>query len=576
MGDIVSASTEICGLGHGLLGLHSDKSTLRLALISSLRSRGIGEHIDLPQLVVCGDQSAGKSSGLEGITGMPFPRQDGLCTRFATEITLEHADTALHITASIIPAASSDERVTGNLRAYSRNLTDFKELPLVIAEVGELMGLRGYGTISSGPSFGKDVLRIKVCENTGLHLSVVDLPGIIQTPNDEQDDNDVEVVDALVDAYAANPRNIILAVVQAGNDISNQPIVQKSKKFDKAGERTIGVITKPDLVNRGSQGRIALLARDEDKTRLKLGVFIVKNPSPSELAEGISLEEREEAEARYFSSPPWKEQGLAQDRVGISALRAFLQNLLDRHTERELPKVRDELRVLLKSTERDITNLGEERPTVTHIRCSYLGYSKIGKLRAYIHAVNPQFSDNMRNQGQTLSVATNTADAIEDASDLEGLMEDSEHLDQILVTEVEFKAWIKKVAPVSTDLCVALTYPPKVYSTSRGRELPGNYNHVLLAELYHFQSRRWKDMASKHLGAVHTQPESFIQTLAQHVTQDERISMEIADKVAQHLSGQMIRASAELEVLIEDERQQPITYNHYYTDNVQRARQGDS
>ena len=55
-------------------------------------------------------------------------------------------------------------------------------------------------------------------------------------------------------------------------------------------------------------------------------------------------------------------------------------------------------------------------------------------------------------------------------------------------------------------------------------------------------------MASKHLWAVHTQLESFIQTLAQHITQDQRISMEIADKVAQHLSGQMKRASAELEI----------------------------
>ncbi|KAK1047673.1 hypothetical protein LTR74_017696 [Friedmanniomyces endolithicus] len=209
---------------------------------------------------------------LEGITGVPFPRQDGLCMRFATEITLEHADTALHITASTIPAASCDERATGNLRAYSRDLTDFQELPHVISEVGELMGLRGYGTISSGPSFGKDVLRIKVCGNTGLCLSVVDLPGIIQTLNDEQYENDVEIVHALVDAYAANPRTIILAVAQEGNDISNQPIVQRPKRFDKAGERTIGIITKPDLINIGEQGRIALLARNKDTTR--------HNPTP--------------------------------------------------------------------------------------------------------------------------------------------------------------------------------------------------------------------------------------------------------------------------------------------------------
>ncbi|KAK0822949.1 hypothetical protein LTR73_008914 [Friedmanniomyces endolithicus] len=150
-----------------------------------------------------------------------------------------------------------------------------------------------------------------------------------------------------------------------------------------------------------------------------------------------------------------------------------LPSLLDRHTERDLPKVRDEVRVLLKSTERNITNLGEDRPTVTHIRMllSRLamrfhiitnavltgdynafesvffagGYSKYSRWRAYIHSVNTQFSDDMRNQGQTLKVANETADAVERDSNLEELMENSEHLDQIRVTGAEFQAWIKKV-----------------------------------------------------------------------------------------------------------------------------------
>ncbi|KAK0257669.1 hypothetical protein LTR91_010594 [Friedmanniomyces endolithicus] len=150
-----------------------------------------------------------------------------------------------------------------------------------------------------------------------------------------------------------------------------------------------------------------------------------------------------------------------------------LPSLLDRHTERDLPKVRDEVRVLLKSTERNITNLGEDRPTVTHIRMllSRLamrfhiitnavltgdynafesvffagGYSNYSRWRAYIHSVNTQFSDDMRNQGQTLKVANETADAVERDSNLEELMENSEHLDQIRVTGAEFQAWIKKV-----------------------------------------------------------------------------------------------------------------------------------
>ena len=67
--------------GAGLAGLQTAKSLERLEQISSLRARGISQSIDLPQLVVCGDQSAGKSSVLEGITNIPFPRDDGVCTR---------------------------------------------------------------------------------------------------------------------------------------------------------------------------------------------------------------------------------------------------------------------------------------------------------------------------------------------------------------------------------------------------------------------------------------------------------------------------------------------------------------
>lgn len=74
------------GTSNVLLSLQLDKTTERLERIAKLRSCGIGEHVDLPQLIVCGDQSAGKSSVLEGITGLPFPRKDRLCTRFATEI----------------------------------------------------------------------------------------------------------------------------------------------------------------------------------------------------------------------------------------------------------------------------------------------------------------------------------------------------------------------------------------------------------------------------------------------------------------------------------------------------------
>jgi hypothetical protein len=135
-----------------LRGLQSSASLKRLSLISNLRIRGVGDHIDLPQLVVSGDQSTGKSSVLEGITGVPFPRQDGLCTRFATEMTMEHtieADVDTQITATIIPADHRDEKSKDDMRAFTRHLNDFQQLAAVIEAAGELMGLKGYGTMQS-------------------------------------------------------------------------------------------------------------------------------------------------------------------------------------------------------------------------------------------------------------------------------------------------------------------------------------------------------------------------------------------------------------------------------------------
>jgi hypothetical protein len=115
-----------------------------------------------------------------------------------------------------------------------------------------------------------------------------------------------------------------------------------------------------------------------------------------------------------------------------------------------------------------------------------------------------------------------------------------------------------------------------MYSHTRGRELPGNYNHALLAELFHFQSKRWRQLASEHINLVHKALKSFIMALSEHVTDEERISLEIRKQVNERLTAHMNQAEKELQTLIDDEHQQPITYNHYYTDNVQKARQDAS
>ena len=79
-----------------------------LEKIDRLFACNVGEYVDLPQLVVVGDQSSGKSSVLEALTRLPFPRESGLCTRFATQITFRRSQET-HVTVSVIPAQDASE-----------------------------------------------------------------------------------------------------------------------------------------------------------------------------------------------------------------------------------------------------------------------------------------------------------------------------------------------------------------------------------------------------------------------------------------------------------------------------------
>jgi GTP-binding protein EngB required for normal cell division len=461
-----------------LPSLYSDQSIKRLKAISSLRRRGIGESVALPQIIVCGDQSVGKSSVLEGITGIPFPRQDGLCTRFATEIILEDDEGPLDMRVSITPHPSCPSGQKTALLAFSRAMNDLGDLPTIIEEAGTLMGLKGYGDISKGPAFGKDVLRIRVSGPTNLHLSVVDLPGIIQVPSEEQTKEDVEAVHWLVDSYMSSHRSIILAVVQAGNDISNQLVIQKSKHFDPDGKRTIGAITKPDLINRGTEARIALLSRNEDTMKLKLGFFLLKSPAPEEMVKASTAASREALESRFFDTEPWRSQQLLRDRVGVLNLRGYLQTLLDRHIAEAIPKMRQEMRSLQQQNQTSLRSYGQARQSTTEVRI-YLSrlamdvnnvcalaiqgnYSSnnffvsttndipVTRLRAQIHSLHTQYSDTMRSNGARYSVVESSSSDGESEyeSELQGenkAVNDCE-TEQLAVSQQFFDEWIKRVS----------------------------------------------------------------------------------------------------------------------------------
>lgn len=132
---------------------------------------------------------------------------------------------------------------------------------LTCYKVHKLMGLREPGGSGEGAeTFSDDVLKIEICGPEQQHLSVIDVPGIFRnTTEGLTTDADMEIVRNMVNNYMKNPRSVILAVIPANVDIATQEILKMAEKCDKQGQRTLGVLTKPDLVDKGAEKGVVSL-----------------------------------------------------------------------------------------------------------------------------------------------------------------------------------------------------------------------------------------------------------------------------------------------------------------------------
>jgi hypothetical protein len=169
----------------------------------------------------------------------------------------------------------------------------------------------------------------------------------------------------MVESYLESSRTIIPAVIPASSDVETQTIDSEARAFDRMGERTVGILTKPDLINVDTEARVTSLINSHSSIMLKLGFLIAKNPTPMQLKQGITFEQRRIEESEFSNEPKWRVHNLDYERVGVDALRSFLQSILEKHIEKELPKVRSEILHLLYSTRRKRGDLGDERPTLS-------------------------------------------------------------------------------------------------------------------------------------------------------------------------------------------------------------------
>ena len=146
-----------------------------LDVIDDLRALGIDRHIPLPQLVVCGDQSSGKSSVLEAVSGVRFPTKDQLCTRFATELILRRSVSS-SVDIKIRPSQDRSEDDKAKLLAFKAPSDDIEQFPLLIEAAKEAIGID-----MNDKRFSEDVLSVELSGPSQPHLTLVDLPGLFHS-----------------------------------------------------------------------------------------------------------------------------------------------------------------------------------------------------------------------------------------------------------------------------------------------------------------------------------------------------------------------------------------------------------
>jgi GTP-binding protein EngB required for normal cell division len=220
-----------------------------LDLVDQLRAVGIEQDLPIPQIVVMGDQSSGKSSVLEAMSNVPFPRGKGLVTRCATELRMKRTapSSAWHATVKLSwPKKQPLKAGVVTREGLSDVITELTEALLLARGAG---GERA--TFESEHS-----IIIELHSPDVPDLTIIDLPGIVRTHTTGQSADVMDEVNGLLDKYLRQDRTIVLAVIPSNVDIATVDILERASKADPHGVRTIGVLTKPDLIDKGGEDEV--------------------------------------------------------------------------------------------------------------------------------------------------------------------------------------------------------------------------------------------------------------------------------------------------------------------------------
>ncbi|XP_045534076.1 dynamin-1-like protein isoform X3 [Papilio machaon] len=303
--------------------------------------------IQLPQIVVLGTQSSGKSSVIESLVGRSFlPRGPGIVTRRPLILQLVYSpkDSKEH---------RSAEEGTVNLEEWGKFLhtkdkiySDFDQIRQEIERETDRMA-------GSNKGICPEPINLKIYSTKVVNLTLVDLPGITKVPIGDQPEDIENQIRNLIIKHIANPNSIILAVTAANTDMATSEAIKMAKEVDPDGRRTLAVVTKLDLMDAGTDAIDILCGR---VIPVKLGIIGVVNRSQQDIIDNKTILDALKDEATYLQ----RKYPTIATRNGTPYLAKTLNRLLMHHIRDCLPELKVRVNVMISQFQSLLNSYGED------------------------------------------------------------------------------------------------------------------------------------------------------------------------------------------------------------------------
>jgi len=453
------------------------------------------------------------------------------------------------------------------------------------------MGLGSSTEAGINGTFSEDVLKLEVAGPDQEHFSVVDVPGIFRkTTEGVTTKADRQMVQHMVHSYMENARSVMLTVCPANADIATQEILSMAEEWDPEGLRTLGVLTKPDLVDAGAEASVMDLVAGRRQ---------LSDPSA----------DRKAIEDEFFrTQAPWNR--LDKDKVGVDTLRVRLQEVLADHIRLEFPKVRAEIQARVGAAKKNLDGLGTRRETALEQMQYLLTLSnRFQGISTHALAANYAASDSFDAHPQLRlpTLVVNRNEKFGKHLDRHGHSyvfyddQDNQELEDICspisgdfpkTSETSPAAASKQITIRETpdavdiedlllkqtvlDAGIDQTTPSwllQTFKNSRGFEL-GTFDSSILAMTMKTQTAKWEPLALGYISDIISMTHSFITTLLERICPNRRVNNGIMAKLLDELTSRYRNAYKQVEFLLHVERYgTPATLNHYFNDNLEASRQ---